>query len=352
MQTLGPASSQLGDSAALAVSLSSEMIHPPPRPRPRPRSRPQSPNHLPSASASTHNFNTDSEESDWSLPYVPHSFSHSRPPSASHSVESPLPVSQDPVPPVPSYKARSSSDSDEIPYSESSPPQPFFRLPKTSALPDPSQFPDPSPFRPHQYLSSGPPTLSSGGSSIASTRSSAAYTSSGSALASGDYGNNVQIASNDDEQAIGVGITSDDVVHLANQDPAVSTVSHSRAPIDQSRWSQSYSGSVRSRSSLVRSNSSSGHDNSISSLQPKPLDLSWQPVDERDEVELISDPDTEDTDLEVEDVSEEHEEERTSAIVIAEEGRGLIVRGDGLAVADLAVHPGTTDVLFHFPNSR
>ncbi|KAN0125127.1 hypothetical protein V8E52_001679 [Russula decolorans] len=321
------------------------MIHPPPRPRPRPRSRPQSPNHLPSASASTHNFNTDSEESDWSLPYVPHSFSHSRPPSASHSVESPLPVSQDPVPPVPSYKARSSSDSDEIPYSESSPPQPFFRLPKTSALPDPSQFPDPSPFRPHQYLSSGPPTLSSGGSSIASTRSSAAYTSSGSALASGDYGNNVQIASNDDEQAIGVGITSDDVVHLANQDPAVSTVSHSRAPIDQSRWSQSYSGSVRSRSSLVRSNSSSGHDNSISSLQPKPLDLSWQPVDERDEVELISDPDTEDTDLEVEDVSEEHEEERTSAIVIAEEGRGLIVRGDGLAVADLAVHPGTTHLL-------
>jgi hypothetical protein len=100
----------------------------------------------------------------------------------------------------------------------------------------------------------------------------------------------------------------------------------------------------------VRSNSSSGHDNSISSVQPKPLDLSWQPVDERDEVELISDPDTEDTDLEVEDVSEEHEEERTSAIVIAEEGRGLIVRGDGLAVADLAVHPGTTHVLFHFPN--
>ena len=102
----------------------------------------------------------------------------------------------------------------------------------------------------------------------------------------------------------------------------------------------------------MRSNSSSGHDNSISGVQPKPLDLSWQPVDERDEVELISDPETEDTDLEVEDVSEEHEEERTSAIVIAEEGRGLIVRGDGLAVADLAVHPGTTHVLFHFPISR
>jgi hypothetical protein len=346
------ASSPLGDSGR-PVSLSPGMHPPPgPPPHPRPRSRPHTPNQLPSASTSTHNFNTDSEESDWSLPYAPHSFSHSRPPSTSHSVDSPLPVSQDPVPPVPSYKARSSSDSDEIPYSESSPPRPFFRLPKTSVLPDPSQFPDPSPFRPHQYLSSGPPTLSSGGSSIASTRSSAAYTSSGSALASGDYGNSVQIASNDDDQAIGVGITSDDVVHLANQDPSVSTVSHSRAPIDQSRWSQSYSGSVRSRSSLVRSNSSSGHDNSISSVQPKPLDLTWQPVDERDEVELISDPETEDTDLEVEDVSEVHEEERTSAIVIAEEGRGLIVRGDGSAVADLAVHPGTTHVLFYLPFSR
>lgn len=345
MQTVvGPASSPLGDSGAVAVSLSPEMMHP--LPRPRPRSRPHTPNQLSSASISTHKFTMDSEESDWSLPYAPHSFSHSRPPSASHSVDSPLPVSQDPVPPVPSsYKARSSSDSDEIPYSESSPPRPFFRLPKTSTLPDPSQFPDPSPFRPHQYLSSGPPTLSSGGSSIASTRSSAAYTSPGSALASGDYGNNVQIASNDDDQAIGVGITSDDVVHLASQDSSVSTsVSHSRAPIDQSRWSQSYSGSVRSRSSLVRSNSSNGHDNSILSIQPKPLDLSWQPVDERDEVDLISDPDTEDTDLE-EDVSEEHEEERTSAIVIAEEGRGLIVRGDGLAVTDLAVHPGTTHLL-------
>lgn len=159
----------------------------------------------------------------------------------------------------------------------------------------------------------------------------------------------MHIASNDDEQAIGVGITSDDVVHLTNQDSSMSTstsVSQSRAPIDQTRWSQSYSGSIRSRSSLVRSNSSSGHENSSSSLQQKTLDLSWQPVDERDEVELISDVDTEDTDLEVEDLPEvEREEERTSAIVIAEEGRGLIVRGDGMAVADLVVQSGTTHLL-------
>jgi len=156
----------------------------------------------------------------------------------------------------------------------------------------------------------------------------------------------VHIASNDDDQAIGVGITSDDVVHLANQDPSASTsLSHSRAPIDQSRWSHSYSGSIRSRSSLVRSNSSSGHDNSSSSIQPKTGDLSWQPVDERDEVELVSDADTEDTDSQVDDLPEEEpEEERTSAIVIAEEGRGLIVRGDGVAISDLVVLPGASHV--------
>ncbi|KAI9460839.1 hypothetical protein BJY52DRAFT_1117480 [Lactarius psammicola] len=305
----------------------------------RPHSQPQTPSRHPST------YNNPEDASDWSLPYTP----LSRPPSASQSIDSPAAIPQDPLPPLPSYLTRSSSDSDDIPYSESSPPRPYFQLPKSSPLPDPSQFPDPYPFRTPQYLSSGPPTLSSGGSSIASTRSSAAYTSSGSALASGDYGNHVQIASNDDEQAIGVGITSDDVVHLTNQDSSMSTstsVSQSRAPIDQARWSQSYSGSIRSRSSLVRSNSSSGHENSISSLQQKPCDLSWQPVDERDEVELISDVDTEDTDLEADDLPEvEREEERTSAIVIAEEGRGLIVRGDGVAVTDLVVQPGTTHLL-------
>jgi hypothetical protein len=320
----------------------------------RPHSPPHSPNQPPSSSTTIHNLNRHSQESDWSLPYASHSFTLPHPRSASHSVDSSsVTVGQDPAPPLPSYLAGSSSDSDEVPYSESSPPRPSSSLPKASPLPDPSQFPDPYPFRSPQYLSSGPPTLSSGGSSIASTRSSAAYTSSGSTLASGDYGNQVHIASTDDDQAIGVGITSDDVVHLTNQDLSMSTsVSHSRAPIDQSRWSQSYSGSIRSRSSLVRSNSSSGHENGIFSLQQKAPDLSWQPVDERDEVELISDPDTEDTDVDEDDLPEgEHEEERTSAIVIAEEGRGLIVRGDGVPVADLVVQPGVPCVHLLLPHS-
>jgi hypothetical protein len=314
-------------------------------------SPPQSPNQPSSSSTTIHNLSRLSEESVWSLPYASHSFSLSHPPSASHLIESSaVTVNQDPAPPLPSYLARSSSDSDEAPYSESSPPRPSSNLPKASPLPDPSQFPDPYPFRSPQYLSSGPPTLSSGGSSIASTRSSAAYTSSGSTLASGDYGNHVHIASSDDDQAIGVGITSDDVVHLTSQDSTMSTsVSQSRAPIDQSRWSQSYSASIRTRSSLVRSNSSSGNENGSFNISQKPPDLSWQPVDERDEVELMSDGDSEDTDLEEDDMPEgEREEERTSAIVIAEEGRGLIVRGDGVAVADLIVQPGVPR-LYPFP---
>ena len=70
-------------------------------------------------------------------------------------------------------------------------------------------------------------------------------------------------------------------------------------------------------------------------------DLSWQPVDERDEVDLTSE--DEDTDLDMDDDDDDdpdREEERTAAIVIAEEGRGLIVRGDGVATVKLRVDPG------------
>ena len=41
-----------------------------------------------------------------------------------------------------------------------------------------------------------------------------------------------------------------------------------------------------------------------------------------------------DTDL------EEKDEERTSAIVVAEEGRGLIVQGDSVPIIQLQVQPG------------
>ncbi|KAH9074326.1 RhoGEF domain-containing protein [Lactarius deliciosus] len=164
---------------------------------------------------------------------------------------------------------------------------------------------------------------------------------------SGQRERHVHIASNDDDQAIDVSTISDDVVHLTDQDSYMSTstfVSRSRAPIDQDWWSLSYSGSIYSRSTLVYSDSSSSHEDA-SSLQQKPYDLSWQPVDEDDEIELIIDVGSEDTNLEVDDLPEVEREERTSAVVIAEEGRGLIVHGDGVAIADLVVQPGTTHLL-------
>ncbi|KAI0067701.1 hypothetical protein BV25DRAFT_1867513 [Artomyces pyxidatus] len=245
---------------------------------------------------------------------------------------------------------RKPSDPDDSSFSEFSPSRSFLRPPKGAAFPDPSHFPDP--YRtPHHYLSSTPPTLSSGGSSTASTRSSA-YTSSGSALASGDYGMQFQVASGEDDEIIGVGITSDEVVHLLHQENQLSSSgSLSRVPIDQTRWSQSYSASLRSRSSLVRSNSGSGVESTSPKLKPKPsYDLSWQAVDERDEVDLTSEGETEETDLDgeddpEEDEHEEREEERTAAIVIAEEGRGLIVRGEGAPVGSLQVQTGTTHLL-------
>ena len=190
-------------------------------------------------------------------------------------------------------------------------------------LADPSTFP--------------PPALSSGSS--ASTRSTA-YSSTGSALAQ-EYTHVDSPVISPVESPIGLAV-SDDVEQSASF----------RAPIDQtSRWSQSYSQSLRSRSSLVRSNSISGRE----PLQPPPTapamapnlrttpsyDLSWQPVDERDEVDLTSE--DEDTDLDMDDDDDDdpdREEERTAAIVIAEEGRGLIVRGDGVATVKLRVDPG------------
>jgi hypothetical protein len=214
-------------------------------------------------------------------------------------------------------------------------------------LPDPSHFPDPYPFRPpHHHLTSTLPALSSAGSSSASTRSSA-YTSSGSALASGDYGH-VHVVSGEDESNVGVGITSDDVVQLLESDNQASSASlglHSRAPIDQTRWSESYSGSVRSRSSSV--GNGSVYENAGPKLREKPsYDMGWQTVDERDEVG-VSDQETDEDHVLVEDDEEEKEEERTSAVVIAEEGRGLIVHGDGLPIVQLQVHPGGKFTILH-----
>ena len=232
---------------------------------------------------------------------------------------------------------------------ESPPTRSFARPPRhQQQLPDPVHFPDPYPFRPpHHHLISVPPALSSAGSSSASTRSSA-YTSSGSALASGDYGH-VHVAYGEEEVGVAVGITSDDVVQLMTSDSATSSLSQpgtqSRAPIDQTRWSD-YSASIRSRSSSVgHSNSNSVNEVIAPRLSQKPsYDMNWESVDERDEAGLMSEEETDDDhgleeDLGDED-EEEQEEDRTAAVVIAEEGRGHIVRGDGVPIVQLHVEPG------------
>ncbi|KAG6842500.1 hypothetical protein C0991_000026 [Blastosporella zonata] len=234
-------------------------------------------------------------------------------------------------------RPRASTDPDAT---DPSPPS-FARPPKHSMpLPDPSHFPDPYPFRPPHHHLSSLPALSSAGSS--STRSSAYTSSAASGLASGDYGH-IHVASADDESAVGVGITSDAVVQLLANDPSLSSSARSRAPVDQTRWSESYS-SGRSRSSSIgNTNSVSIPDIAPPTLQQKQsYDMGW--VDERDEVGM-SEEETDDDHALDDDDDDEKEEERTSAIVIAEEGRGLIVRGDNVPIAQLQVPPGTTHLL-------
>lgn len=221
--------------------------------------------------------------------------------------------------------------------------RPFQRPSRSMPLPDPSQYPDPYPFRPpHHHLVSALPGLSSADSSSASTRSSA-YTSSGSGFVSGDYGH-VHVVSGDDDGSLGVGmasgITSDAVVKLLASDASSSVPG--RMPIDHSRWSESYSASVRSRSSSVGNSASNhSHEQGQPRLNQKPsYDMGWQAVDERDEMGM-SEEETDDALGEAEDYDdEETEEERTSAVVIAEEGRGMIVQSDGIPIHQLEVLPG------------
>ena len=175
-----------------------------------------------------------------------------------------------------------------------------------------------------------------------STRSSA-YASSGSNPTSGDY-NNVHIASSDE----GVGINSESVVQLlAKESGAVPSARHnqSRAPIDHSRWSGAYSSSARSRSSSIGNNGSVQDNSPIPSVPPltqKPsYDISWHP-DEKDEMGILSEDETDDENGIDEGDSGlvDHEEERTSAAVVADEGRGLIVQAGTTPIVQLHVQPG------------
>jgi hypothetical protein len=286
----------------------------------------------------------------------PRSFSHSNssnlpstvypgsPSAEGQNISSSSPVTSftDPSWNSPLFHSPSSSEPPFFPDHISS--AAFARPPKASMpLPDPSQFPDPYPFRhPHHHLTSLP-ALSSAGSSSTSTRSSA-YTSSGSGLVSGDYGH-IHVASGEDESAT-VGITSEAVVQMLASDPAASASARGPMPRtivpDYSRWSESYSASVRSRSSSFGNNiSNGGHESSAPALQQKPsYDISWT-VDEKDETGISEDETDDEPALdEVEGDLEETLEERTSAAVVAEEGRGLIVQADNVPVVQLQIQLG------------
>jgi hypothetical protein len=215
-----------------------------------------------------------------------------------------------------------------------------LRPPK--GLPDPAQFPDPYPHRPTFY--------SSGGSSSNSTRSSA-YTSSGSNMASGDF-NHVHIAAGD-EDSIAVGITHDAVVQQLLAKDVPHARPFTRAPADQSRWSGAYS--ARSRSSSIGNNSAS-HDGpipAVPALHQKPsYDVSWHPVDERDEIGMTDEETDDDHGMEDADNSFPHDtedDERTAAAVVAEEGRALIVQAENTPVVQLQVQPGTSLLLASQP---
>lgn len=134
-------------------------------------------------------------------------------------------------------------------------------------------------------------------------------------------------------------------------DPAAS--SSARRPFrspDPSRWDESYSNSIRSRSSSLGNGITSNGVQEVPPPLPPPLnpkpsyDISWQAVVEKDDTGM-SEEETDDEhglgDSVIDTDLGENDEERTSAIVVAEEGRGLIVQGDNVPIVQLQVHPGT-----------
>ncbi|KAJ7456710.1 hypothetical protein FB451DRAFT_1512111 [Mycena latifolia] len=197
---------------------------------------------------------------------------------------------------------------------------PFCPAPKAARRPVP--LPRPVSVSPAPQSFQHPPALSS--SSSASTRSSA-YTSPGSALTSADY-SHVRVASGGDPD--------DDPVLQSAHHPTLSSSSWQatgRVPVEGSRWSEAYS-SARSRSS-----------------QKKSYDMGWQrALDERDEF-VASEEETDE---------DHHPAPRRGragrrrgrrrahlGTLIADEGRGMIVQGEGVLVTELHVQPGTTHLL-------
>ncbi|CAL1695962.1 unnamed protein product [Somion occarium] len=269
-------------------------------------------------------------------------------PSSAYIVDSPSNPLPSPSSPPSHFRqplSRSASEEEESSFvSDSGHAHSPVRSPKLPGLPDPSQYPDPYPFRPPHWMhGASTPALSTTDSSSASTRSSA-YTNS---ARSGDYGH-VHVALGNDEPDVGVGITTDDVVQLLAQERAnASSASQSKLPAENSRWSDLYANSTRSRSSSGHGKSDSVHENEHPPrLRTTPsFDVSWQAVDERDEIGLTSEDETDDYGDD-DDVDDEGDDELpTSAMIIAEEGLGVIVQGGNVPIHQIHVKPGTTHLL-------
>ena len=144
------------------------------------------------------------------------------------------------------------------------------------------------------------------------------------------------MANGEDDPSVGVGITSDAVVQLLGQH---SSSSSSRTPVDASaRWSQLQSG-PRSRSSSVAD--SRANSLALSSSSKRGSDGDWRILDEREEIGSASESETDDSAcLVLDDEDGDEEEQPTSAMVIAEEGRGVIVRGEGGSVHTIQAPQG------------
>ncbi|KAI0704872.1 hypothetical protein BC835DRAFT_1315493 [Cytidiella melzeri] len=327
--------SEVSDLAYLQANPSAALPPSPLTPRTLAMSlRPQAP--VPSTLLTSASWSTDREDNS-DAPISP---------SSAYIVDSPS-VRQHPPSVITDSSSRSVSrktSEDESFMSDSDQPD-STRSPKLPNLPDPSQYPDPYPYKPRNWQHGiSTPTLSSADSSSASTRSSA-YTSY---ARSGDFGH-VHVALGGDEANANMGISTEDVAQLLAREKTPSASLQSRVAIpEEQRWS--YTQSSRSRSSsLVNGRIDSGLDFGGPALQGTiNFDNNWETVEEKDEIGLTSEDETDDDGfLAEEDIGdgEEEEEQATSAMMVAEEGRGIIVRGEGLPIAQLQVNSGTTHLL-------
>lgn len=148
------------------------------------------------------------------------------------------------------------------------------------------------------------------------------------------------VANGEDDPPLGVGITSDAVQMLDQH----SSSSSSRTPVDApTGWSQLQSG-LRSRASSVAD--SRTNSLALSSSSRPGSDGDWRVLAEREEMGLTSESETDDDAcLDLDEEGGDEEEQPTSAMVIAEEGRGVIVRGEGGSVHTIQAPQGTTHLL-------